>query len=56
MSLRLCFNDFFNNILEGYERIVALKEENPCLKVMLAVGGWNEGSEKYSLVGKKKCL
>ncbi|XP_038121909.1 chitotriosidase-1 [Culex quinquefasciatus] len=44
------YNDI--NVNKGYERIVGLKEENPCLKVMLAVGGWNEGSEKYSLMAE----
>uniref|UniRef100_A0A182V0N1 GH18 domain-containing protein n=1 Tax=Anopheles merus TaxID=30066 RepID=A0A182V0N1_ANOME len=45
--------DYFNdvNVNKGYARVVALKEENPCLKVLLAIGGWNEGSEKYSLRG-----
>ncbi|XP_050673657.1 probable chitinase 2 [Leptidea sinapis] len=32
----------------GYKRIVALKETYPHLKVTVAIGGWNEGSEKYS--------
>lgn len=27
-----------------------MKQVNPCLKVVLAIGGWNEGSEKYSLL------
>ncbi|XP_004933352.3 probable chitinase 2 [Bombyx mori] len=32
----------------GYKRIVALKERYPHLKVTIAIGGWNEGSERYS--------
>ncbi|KAJ0170307.1 hypothetical protein K1T71_014235 [Dendrolimus kikuchii] len=32
----------------GYKRIVALKEQYPHLKVTIAIGGWNEGSPKYS--------
>jgi chitinase len=27
---------------------VALKSQNPGLRVMLAIGGWNEGGKKYS--------
>lgn len=33
---------------KGYKRIVALKEQYPHLKVTIAIGGWNEGSPKYS--------
>ncbi|XP_072937484.1 probable chitinase 2 [Epargyreus clarus] len=32
----------------GYKRLVSLKERYPHLKVTVAIGGWNEGSEKYS--------
>jgi len=32
----------------AYDRFVALKETNPALKTILAVGGWNEGSTDYS--------
>uniref|UniRef100_A0AAG5D1H3 GH18 domain-containing protein n=1 Tax=Anopheles atroparvus TaxID=41427 RepID=A0AAG5D1H3_ANOAO len=32
----------------GYERLVSMRASNPHLKVLLAIGGWNEGSEKYS--------
>ncbi|XP_045508158.1 probable chitinase 2 [Colias croceus] len=32
----------------GYKRLVALKERYPHLKVTVAIGGWNEGSAKYS--------
>uniref|UniRef100_A0AAG5D9J4 GH18 domain-containing protein n=1 Tax=Anopheles atroparvus TaxID=41427 RepID=A0AAG5D9J4_ANOAO len=48
--------DYFNdiNVNKGYQKFVALKEENPCLKVMLAIGGWNEGSEKYSLMAERE--
>jgi chitinase len=34
----------------AYERFVALKRLNPEVKTILAIGGWNEGSEKYSKV------
>ncbi|CAF0940278.1 unnamed protein product [Rotaria sp. Silwood1] len=33
---------------ENYKQIIALKEKNPDLKVMLAVGGWNHGSEPFT--------
>ncbi|XP_055627799.1 probable chitinase 2 [Toxorhynchites rutilus septentrionalis] len=48
--------DWYNdiNVNKGYNRIIELKEENPCLKVLLAVGGWNEGSEKYSLMAESE--
>ncbi|KAL0809643.1 hypothetical protein ABMA28_011168 [Loxostege sticticalis] len=32
----------------GYKRIVGLKKRYPHLKVTIAIGGWNEGSAKYS--------
>ena len=31
-----------------FKKTVDLKEKNPDLKVMIAIGGWNEGSTKYS--------
>jgi chitinase len=31
-----------------YPQIIALKQKNPYLKVMLAVGGWNHGSEPFT--------
>ncbi len=34
--------------LAGFEKATALKHSNPELKVTLAIGGWNEGSKKYS--------
>ena len=45
------YNDIYDNWgLGAYERFVALKRLNPELKTILAIGGWNEGSEKYSKV------
>ncbi len=34
--------------LDGFGKATALKYANPKLKVTLAIGGWNEGSKKYS--------
>jgi len=35
----------------GYKRFVALKEQNPELKTLVAFGGWDDGgSGKYSKV------
>ncbi len=33
---------------EGYAKAVALKADHPDLKVLIAIGGWNEGTAKYS--------
>lgn len=38
----------------GYAAINELKEEHPCLKTMMAIGGWNEGSERYSLMAERQ--
>ncbi|CAG9825623.1 unnamed protein product [Phaedon cochleariae] len=35
--------------MKGYANVTNLKIKNPCLKIILAVGGWNEGSQKYSI-------
>ena len=32
----------------GYAKALELKETNPDLKVMIAIGGWGEGVKKYS--------
>ena len=34
--------------IEAYQQIIALKQQNPDLKVMLAVGGWNHGSAPFT--------
>lgn len=45
--------DPYNELCEnwgkcGYDRFTALKQKNTDLKALLAIGGWNEGSDKYS--------
>jgi chitinase len=32
----------------GYRKLTMYKETHPHLKVLIALGGWNDGSEKYS--------
>ncbi len=34
--------------LEGYKNATNLRKSNPGLKVLIAIGGWNEGVKKYS--------
>lgn len=38
--------------LAGFKKATDLKYANPDLKVTLAIGGWNEGSKKYSDMAK----
>lgn len=38
------------------KRFNALKSQNPSLKTMAAIGGWNEGSRKFSLVAANPAL
>lgn len=47
-------NLFYYNILfiGNLEKLTGLKEENPKLKIMTAVGGWDEASEKFSNMAK----
>ncbi|XP_062545135.1 acidic mammalian chitinase-like [Armigeres subalbatus] len=41
--------DSWNDVsLKGFERFIALKSINPNVKLLLAIGGWNEGSSAYS--------
>ncbi|EFA06698.1 putative chitinase 2-like Protein [Tribolium castaneum] len=38
--------------LEEIKHLVSLKQQNPDLKLLLSMGGWNEGSTTYSEVAK----
>jgi len=40
--------------LAGFRKATDLKIQYPHLKVTIAIGGWNEGSEKYSEMAKDK--
>lgn len=43
------WNDLEDNYGKGaFKRFVKLKERNPAAKTLVAIGGWNEGSTKYS--------
>lgn len=43
------WNDLTENWGKGaFKRFVALKQRNPQVKTLIAIGGWNEGSENYS--------
>ncbi|XP_032522084.2 chitinase-like protein 3 [Danaus plexippus] len=41
---------------DNFRKFNALKEKNPNLKTILAVGGWNEGSAKYSVMAANPTL
>lgn len=40
-------DETLNNKKGTYERVVELKKKNPNLKVLLAVGGWSFGTERF---------
>merc|ERR1712139_430067 len=51
--------DKWNDLTDGggkgaYRRTVRLKKKNPDLKVLLAVGGWNQGSHNFSAMASNK--
>uniref|UniRef100_A0A182PEJ9 Chitinase n=1 Tax=Anopheles epiroticus TaxID=199890 RepID=A0A182PEJ9_9DIPT len=42
--------------LGGYSRFIQLKQRNPNVKLMIAIGGWNEGSSSYSTMANSDLL
>ena len=40
----------------GFRRFNELKKRNPNFKTLVAIGGWNEGSTKYSQVSHFQCV
>ncbi|KAF2899378.1 hypothetical protein ILUMI_06797 [Ignelater luminosus] len=47
------YNEVYNN---GFKRFNGLKKLNPNLKTLVAIGGWNEGSAKFSKVAASASL
>ena len=47
-----CDLNFCNTVLllhaGQYKKVMGFKQKQPKLKVTIAIGGWNEGSGKYS--------
>ncbi|XP_047036858.1 probable chitinase 2 [Helicoverpa zea] len=41
---------------DNFGKFNALKQQNPSLKTLVAVGGWNEGSAKYSVMAANSRL
>jgi hypothetical protein len=40
----------------GFKRFNELRNRNPNFKTLVAIGGWNEGSERYSRVSHFQCV
>lgn len=49
-------DDYNEVVLKALERFAALRKINPSLKVMVAMGGWNQGSTVYSHVASSAAL
>lgn len=51
------WNDLYDGGGKGaLYRFTGLKRQNPALKALVAIGGWNEGSEKFSRVRSNNIL
>lgn len=44
----IIINQFINSFKGGYAKFTGLKTYNKNLKTLLAIGGWNEGSSRFS--------
>lgn len=54
MNISLHYNCFITRV-GGYAKFTGLKTYNKNLKTMLAIGGWNEGSTRFSpMVGSRE--
>ena len=51
MKFGVLYN-WMNYFKGSYKSAIGLKKKNPKLKVMLAIGGWNEGGKKYTAMAK----
>nr|AUM84820.1 chitinase-like protein 9 [Lutzomyia longipalpis] len=49
-------DSWYDISLGGFSRFMNLKKQNPNLKLMVAMGGWNEGSTTYSNVANSPSL
>jgi hypothetical protein len=41
---------YFLSFVGGFQRFNDLRKRNPSLKTLVAIGGWNQGSSRYSQV------
>ncbi|KFB46746.1 AGAP011033-PA-like protein [Anopheles sinensis] len=49
-------DNWFDISLGGFSRFVQLKNRNPNVKLMISIGGWNEGSATYSTMANSDLL
>jgi chitinase len=45
-----------NNGFNGYRKFTGLKKSHPHLRLLLSIGGWNEGVQKYSRLASNETL